>query len=292
MVERHGSRPGELERVLGEARYLDSVVTLMTPLPTGERSWQTYRANFLNPRRVEAGAAFWRERQGARARRNGLRRAAGDHRRDHRHRDRVRPEHRQLPRPRRARDPRVRLPAAGRVLPLRARAVPAARREARAEPRASAAPTPGRSASRSSCRARSGATRWTSTATAGSTCAEAPADAIGSVANFLAQHGWLAGAPIAAPAEVTERPLRGCRRRRRGPRAHRGRAARGGCRVRRFDRRRHAERADRARVARRPSEFLVGLQNFYVLTRYNRSSFYAAAVRELAAEVKAAYAPR
>jgi membrane-bound lytic murein transglycosylase B len=41
-----------------------------------------------------------------------------------------------------------------------------------------------------------------------------------------------------------------------------------------------------------PSEFLVGLQNFYVLTRYNRSSFYAAAVRELAAEVKAAYALR
>ena len=41
-----------------------------------------------------------------------------------------------------------------------------------------------------------------------------------------------------------------------------------------------------------PSEYLVGLQNFYVLTRYNRSSFYAAAVRELAAAVKAAYAAR
>ena len=41
-----------------------------------------------------------------------------------------------------------------------------------------------------------------------------------------------------------------------------------------------------------PREYLVGLQNFYVLTRYNRSSFYAAAVRELAEAVKAAYAAR
>jgi membrane-bound lytic murein transglycosylase B len=41
-----------------------------------------------------------------------------------------------------------------------------------------------------------------------------------------------------------------------------------------------------------PSEYLVGLQNFYVLTRYNRSSFYAGAVLELAAAVKAAYAVR
>ena len=38
-----------------------------------------------------------------------------------------------------------------------------------------------------------------------------------------------------------------------------------------------------------PSEYLVGLQNFYVLTRYNRSSFYAAAVLSLAEAVKAAY---
>jgi membrane-bound lytic murein transglycosylase B len=34
---------------------------------------------------------------------------------------------------------------------------------------------------------------------------------------------------------------------------------------------------------------LVGLQNFYALTRYNRSSFYAAAVNALAEEIRAAY---
>ena len=32
----------------------------------------------------------------------------------------------------------------------------------------------------------------------------------------------------------------------------------------------------------RASEYRVGLQNFYVLTRYNRSAFYASAVAELA----------
>ena len=37
------------------------------------------------------------------------------------------------------------------------------------------------------------------------------------------------------------------------------------------------------------SEYLVGLTNFYVLTRYNRSSLYATAVLELARAVKAAY---
>ncbi|MDP2707734.1 MAG: lytic murein transglycosylase, partial [Burkholderiales bacterium] len=33
------------------------------------------------------------------------------------------------------------------------------------------------------------------------------------------------------------------------------------------------------------SEYWIGLQNFYALTRYNRSSFYAIAVLELAREI-------
>ena len=35
-----------------------------------------------------------------------------------------------------------------------------------------------------------------------------------------------------------------------------------------------------------PTEYRLGYQNFYVLTRYNRSRFYAAAVMDLAAELK------
>jgi len=33
-------------------------------------------------------------------------------------------------------------------------------------------------------------------------------------------------------------------------------------------------------------QYLAGLQNFWVITRYNRSSFYAASVIELAAALK------
>jgi membrane-bound lytic murein transglycosylase B len=35
-----------------------------------------------------------------------------------------------------------------------------------------------------------------------------------------------------------------------------------------------------------PSEFWLGSQNFYVLTRYNRASFYAIAVIELGRALK------
>ena len=41
--------------------------------------------------------------------------------------------------------------------------------------------------------------------------------------------------------------------------------------------------------ADRPSELRVALRNFYVITRYNRSALYAAAVADLAVELKKAY---
>jgi membrane-bound lytic murein transglycosylase B len=37
----------------------------------------------------------------------------------------------------------------------------------------------------------------------------------------------------------------------------------------------------------RGTEFMLGLKNFYVLTRYNRSFFYALAVYQLGQRVKA-----
>jgi membrane-bound lytic murein transglycosylase B len=41
--------------------------------------------------------------------------------------------------------------------------------------------------------------------------------------------------------------------------------------------------------AERPSDFRVALRNFYVITRYNRSAFYAAAVADLARELRKNY---
>jgi membrane-bound lytic murein transglycosylase B len=41
--------------------------------------------------------------------------------------------------------------------------------------------------------------------------------------------------------------------------------------------------------ADRPSDYRVGLRNFYVITRYNRSAMYAAAVADLAKELRKAY---
>jgi membrane-bound lytic murein transglycosylase B len=114
------------------------------------------------------------------------------------------------------------------------------------------------------------------------------ADAIGSVANFLKAHGWETGQPVAYPAQVRGDSYRtlidagikpGTRY---GDLANFGVSAAGDA----------AANAPCALIELNtpdePSEYLVGLTNFYVLTRYNRSSMYAAAVLELAQAVKSA----
>ena len=132
-----------------------------------------------------------------------------------------------------------------------------------------------------------------STATAAQICFGSFADAIGSVANFLKAHGWEAGQPVAAPAQVSgenyrklvdagikpvyrvaDLPAYGVTV---GVAADRRRGEAAAARDR--------MRADRTRNTRPAPEYWVGLQNFYVLTRYNRSSFYAIAVLELAREI-------
>jgi membrane-bound lytic murein transglycosylase B len=293
MVERHGFRPGELDRVLAGARYLDSVVTLMTPAKVGERSWQNYRANFLNPRRVESGAAFWRQNAKALERATavygvppeivvaiiGVETEYGRNTGSFRVLDALATL--AFDYPRRAEFFRGEL----EQFLLLAR-----------ETRSDAGSYRGSYAGAIGIpQFMPGSIRRYAVDFDGNGRIDlraSPTDAIGSVANFLAQHGWLAGAPIAAPAEVAGDRYR--------------LLSDGG-----VDPERTAGELREADVVfdesigdetpsvlielespGAPSEFLVGLQNFYALTRYNRSSFYAAAVRELAAEVKAAYAPR
>jgi len=112
------------------------------------------------------------------------------------------------------------------------------------------------------------------------------ADAIGSVANFLKAHGWETGQPVAYRAQVQGEKFRrlvdaGIKPAYRyGDLANFGVSAAG------------EAKADAAcalielTTPDEPSEYLVGFTNFYVLTRYNRSSMYAAAVLELAQAVK------
>lgn len=115
-----------------------------------------------------------------------------------------------------------------------------------------------------------------------------PIDAIGSIANFLAAHGWQEGEPIAQririPADIDPRPLiePGIE-----PSLEyfslisSGISAYDGSQL----------HPSLATVFDLPTpgetaQYWVGYRNFYVITRYNRSSFYAMSVFELAEEIR------
>jgi membrane-bound lytic murein transglycosylase B len=115
------------------------------------------------------------------------------------------------------------------------------------------------------------------------------ADAIGSVGNFLKQHGWRPGEPVQRTARVSGEAFRDYADGNPLPRhtleelKQAGVAPRG------------APLPADARAAllelnspERPAEYRLGLQNLYVLTRYNRSLFYALTVADLADALRAA----
>lgn len=121
--------------------------------------------------------------------------------------------------------------------------------------------------------------------------ASSSADAIGSIANFLASHGWETGSPIVAPANVA------------GDRA--GVLIDAGI-LPRFTPAEMAAygvipAADAPQLPcalidlvtpNEATEYWLGYRNFYVITRYNRSSFYAMTVFALSQELKAERAAR
>ncbi len=112
-----------------------------------------------------------------------------------------------------------------------------------------------------------------------------PADAIGSVANFFAEHGWAGGLPVVARAQVTGAAHRALIDAGIQPRftadefeAHQ---------VRVLDELPGPAALIDLETPDAPTEYWLGLQNFYVITRYNRSSFYAMAVHLLAQTLRA-----
>ncbi|WP_233217309.1 lytic murein transglycosylase B [Trinickia dabaoshanensis] len=121
------------------------------------------------------------------------------------------------------------------------------------------------------------------------------ADAIGSVANYLAQNGWENGRPVvwriasdAGSLGIAQAAADG------QPEPHwpLAQMLRAGMRLDEPTLDFASEDSTPVTVIdlptpAQPTQYMLGLQNFYVLTRYNRSFFYALAVYELGERVKA-----
>ena len=61
VAARHGLEPALLEQQLAQARKLPSVQRLIMPPPAGTaKNWAAYRDRFVEPQRIQAGLAFWR----------------------------------------------------------------------------------------------------------------------------------------------------------------------------------------------------------------------------------------
>lgn len=112
-------------------------------------------------------------------------------------------------------------------------------------------------------------------------------DAIGSVARFLEQHGWQPGGTIAVPARLqAEAPVDSWLAAGIRPALRAGDLLNAGV---------HADIAPEHPVTlvdlvtpEQGTEYWLGSENFYVITRYNRSSFYAMSVFQLAEAIRAA----
>ncbi len=62
MVIRHGFDKTQLETTFDQARYLERSIQLIKPAPPGKpKNWKAYRARFVESVRIEAGIAFWNE---------------------------------------------------------------------------------------------------------------------------------------------------------------------------------------------------------------------------------------
>jgi membrane-bound lytic murein transglycosylase B len=109
-------------------------------------------------------------------------------------------------------------------------------------------------------------------------------DAIGSVARFLEQHGWQAGQPVAVVAQTEGEPERSLLEAGIQPSLKVVDLAGKGIRAN-IDPQTTVALIDLVSPGRE-TEYWLGCDNFYVITRYNRSSFYAMSVFQLAEEIR------
>lgn len=115
--------------------------------------------------------------------------------------------------------------------------------------------------------------------------ANSPADAIASVANFLREHGWEQDSPVTVAANAAGEKFVALIEEGIVPRRKPSELVAYG--VTSSDAPELPAALIDLATPQQPTEYRLGYRNFYVLTRYNRSSFYAAAVLELARELRA-----
>jgi membrane-bound lytic murein transglycosylase B len=276
LVERHGFDAGKLNRVFARAQRLDAALQLILP---GERApWQDYRAQFINETRIARGAAFWKVNRKplARAERKygvpaaiivailGVETNYGRNMGRYRVVDALATLAFDYP-------PRASFFRAELEQYL------LLARESRVDVFALQGSYAG---AIGMPQFMPGSVRRYAVDFDGNGAIDlrrSSADAIGSVANFLREHGWRAGEPVLLRAKLapdaalfTDGSLR--------PRHRLGDLVAAGVAL---DPAPSSSEALGVLVALE-GDYRVGLQNFYVITRYNRSAYYAAAVADLA----------
>lgn len=112
-----------------------------------------------------------------------------------------------------------------------------------------------------------------------------PTDAIGSVANYFRRHGWQPGEAVAVPAQVQS--VASAHAMKTGFKTSYGLNELAG---RGITPTRSLGRAGTVSLleldAQGGYEYWLGLKNFYVITRYNHSTYYAMAVHQLAQAIR------
>lgn len=64
LAQSHGLPPERLWAALAQARHQPQVVRLIAPPPPGQpKNWRAYRDRFVEPVRIAAGVAFWRQQR-------------------------------------------------------------------------------------------------------------------------------------------------------------------------------------------------------------------------------------
>lgn len=69
MVAKHGFGRAELDAMIRQVRFVESAVQLVKPAPPGKpKNWRAYSERFVEPIRINAGVRFWNENAEALAR--------------------------------------------------------------------------------------------------------------------------------------------------------------------------------------------------------------------------------